>query len=135
MTRKCTYEQINFPFALQALSRYEPNGPMRFLIAIVLGTLMFQGSPLPLPRDKHVRTQWNVENTAMEHAFDHAREKRSIKGAVKGPKSGQTNDRIVRIYHAYYYFLHVSNNGKVGGTKDMVNGNGESANLKVVFIT
>lgn len=95
---------------------------------------MFQGSPLPLPRDKDVRTQWNVESTAMEDAFDHAREKRSIKSANKGSKSGQTNDRIVSIYHPYYYFLHVSDDGKVSGIKDGANGNGKSGNLKLFLL-
>ncbi|CAB4001532.1 fibroblast growth factor 1-like [Paramuricea clavata] len=87
---------------------------MRFIIAIVLGTLMFQASPLQLPRDAVVRTRWNFERTTLENAFDHTREKRSVQGSEQ-----QTNIRIVRIYHHYHYFLQVSKGGKVGGTKDI----------------
>ena len=95
---------------------------------------MFQGSPLPLPSHKDVKTQWNVESTSMQNAFYHAREKRSIKNTSKGSKLGQTNGRIVRIYHPYYYFLHVSKDGKVSGIKDRTNGNGKSGNLKLFLL-
>ena len=116
-------------FTLQAQLRYKPNGPMRFIIAIVLGTLAFQGSSLQIPRSRDVRTR-DLESTTSEHDMENTREKRFI-SSTSGGTERQTNVRIVRIFHKYKYFLRVSNDGKVEGTHDTVNGNGKSGNLNV----
>ncbi len=127
--------KLVFLRCIQVLSRYEPNGPMRFIIAIVLGTLMSQGSPLqlPRPRDENMRTGWNFESTTLENGFDHTRKKRSIQSTSGGTEQ-QTNIRIVRIFHKYQYFLQVSKDGKVKGTKDTINGNGKSGNLNLFLL-
>ena len=96
---------------------------------------MFQGSPLPLrrPREKHVRTRWKFESTILEDVFDRTRGKRSIQD-TSGETKRQSNTRMVRIFHRYQYFLQVSKDGKVNGTKDTNNGNSKSDNLNLFFI-
>ena len=96
---------------------------------------MFQGSslPLPVPRNKDTEARWIFEGTSFENTFEHKREKRSTVATASARASeGQTNIRIVRIYHRYRYFLQVSKDGKVSGTHN-INGSGKPGNLKLFY--
>lgn len=92
---------------------------------------MFQASPLLLsrPRDNDARTRWNFEDATLENAFNRTREKRSVQRASESDV--HTNNRDVRISHRYQYFLQVTNDGQVSGTKDSSSGNSKSSNLNL----
>ena len=92
---------------------------------------MFQGSTLQLwrPRDEDIKTR-NFESSTLEDIFEHTREKRFIRSTSGGTEQ-LTNVRTVRIFHKYKYFLQVSNDSKVKGTRDTINGNGKSGNLNI----
>lgn len=106
---------------------------MRLIIAIVLGTLAVRGAPFQLGlRGYDHDANGPAHRRDDEQVFHRGRERRS-KNAGQSAASGtiqatehHTNSRLVMIFNPWTeHFLQVSKDGRVNGTGNPYNENGE----------